>query len=110
MDSGFYLRFVLALAFVLGLIGLLAWAVRRLGLTGRLASTGGRERRLEIVEVRPLDAKRRLVLLRRDSVEHLVLTGATGDLLIESGIPAPEPVPSAWPGPAGQPGTDDPAA
>ena len=47
------------------------------------------ERRLALIEVRPIDAKRKLVLLRRDDREHLVLLGATGDLLIESGIEAP---------------------
>lgn len=89
MEPGLYLRFLVALVFVLGLIGLIAWLAKRFGLAGRLAPTAGRERRLEIVEVRPLDGKRRLVLLRRDSVEHLVLTGADSDLLIETGIRAP---------------------
>jgi hypothetical protein len=33
-----------------------------------------------------MDGKRRLVLIRRDGVEHLVLLGAAGDLVIERGI------------------------
>ena len=37
----------------------------------------------------PVDAKRRLVLLRRDSTDHLVLLGSGPDLLLEGGIPAP---------------------
>ncbi|WP_340118638.1 flagellar biosynthetic protein FliO [Pelagibius sp. 7325] len=92
MDFAEYLRFFVALGFVLVLIAGLAALVRRSGFGGRLtvAPSAGSERRLALVEVRPLDAKRKLVLLRRDDREHLVLLGASGDLLIESGIPARE--------------------
>jgi flagellar protein FliO/FliZ len=83
-----YLRFVLALVFVLALIGVIAWLARRFGLAGRMPTTRG-TRRLEVVEVAPLDARRRLVLLRRDRVEHLVLLGANADILIESGVTRP---------------------
>ena len=37
----------------------------------------------------PVDAKRRLVLIRRDNKEHLIILGADGELLIESGTTAP---------------------
>ncbi|MEW5703025.1 MAG: flagellar biosynthetic protein FliO [Pseudomonadota bacterium] len=92
MDVSQYLRFFLALAFVLGLIGLVGWAIRRFGFGGRIPATKARDRRLEVVEVLPLDARRRLLLLRRDDREHLVLlsAGQHADLLIESAIPAPE--------------------
>ncbi|WP_422367579.1 hypothetical protein [Pelagibius sp.] len=89
MDLAEYLRFFLALGFVLILIAILAALVRRSGLGDRLAvakTTAGR--RLDLIEVRPLDAKRKLVLLRRDDREHLVLLGSSSDLLIESDIPA----------------------
>lgn len=79
-----YWRFVLALGFVVLLIALCAWLARRLGLGGRLAIRGG-PRRLAIIEVLPLDAKRRLVLLKRDEVEHLLLLGNQSDLVIERG-------------------------
>jgi flagellar protein FliO/FliZ len=46
-------------------------------------------KRLSIVEVSPVDAKRRLVLVRRDGVEHLVLLGATNETVIETGIAPP---------------------
>ncbi len=95
MEIDVYFKFVLALVFVLGLIGGLAWAARRFGLGGRLTPNAGQARRLAVVEVMPLDARRRLVLLRRDATEHLVLLGAGPDLLLESGIAAPrspEPV------------------
>ena len=82
-----YIRFLLALVLVLGLIALLAWAARRFGFAAR--SVGGLRgrRRLTIAEILPIDARRRLVLLKRDEVEHLVLLGPTQDLLIET-IPA----------------------
>jgi len=88
-----YLRFLIALLFVLGLIGALAWAVRRFGLRGMgaMVTGGGRGRRLAVVEMATLDPRRRLVLVRRDGVEHLLLLGASADLVIETGVTAPAP-------------------
>ena len=78
---------VLALVFVLGLIGLLALLARRLGLGFPIRATQlGRDRRLDIVEVSPLDGKRRLVLIRRDHIEHLILISPNSELVIETGI------------------------
>jgi flagellar protein FliO/FliZ len=56
-----------------------------------LRLTGGRVRgrrgsRLGILEYHDIDKTRRLVLLRRDDIEHLVLIGGHQDLVIESGI------------------------
>jgi flagellar protein FliO/FliZ len=87
-----YTRFLLALVFVVALIALLAWLARRFGLAGRVgAAKAGR--RLAVVETAPLDGKRRLVLIRRDDTEHLVLVGAETALVIESGIRAARPTP-----------------
>jgi flagellar protein FliO/FliZ len=96
------LRFALALAAVLALIGFTGWVLRRLvasGLvTGTLLSVGpGRPQRLGIIEVRQLDVRRRLVLIRRDDVEHLLLLGATGEIVIETGIVAPASQPPVAP-------------
>ena len=90
MELSDYFRFVIALAFVLGLIGLLAWGAKRSGFIARPSIASGREQRLAILEVSPLDAKHRLVLIRRDDAEHLVLLGGTSDLLIERDIPTQE--------------------
>lgn len=79
------LRFVLALGFVLGLVALCSWLARYMGLAPRLSGNKG-SGRLEIVEIKPLDAKRKLVLVRRDDVEHLLLLNGERDLLIEQGI------------------------
>ncbi|MBM3518388.1 MAG: FliO/MopB family protein [Alphaproteobacteria bacterium] len=77
-----YLRFVFALLFVLGLIAAAALVARRFGLTARGSPRGITGRRLAIVEVAPVDGKRRLVLVRRDDTEHLVLLGLTADTII----------------------------
>lgn len=81
-----YLRFLMALGVVLALIGVGAWAVKRF-VVERGLPVGRRDaRRLQVVETLSLDARRKLVLLRRDGTEHLVLFGANQELLVESGI------------------------
>ena len=86
-----YFRFAIALVFVLALIGLLAWLAKRFGVAGAFARPRA-SRRLSVEESLPLDARHRLILVRRDTVEHLVLLGTGGDSLIESNIePPPEP-------------------
>ena len=56
---------------VLGLIGAAAWAVRRFG-AGRLGAVGtrGRQPRLAVIDQAPVDARRRLILIRRDNGGH----------------------------------------
>lgn len=94
MDMGLqgYLQFFFALVFVLALFGGLALVARRYGIGHRMATRPNAPRRLALVEVMALDAKRRVVLLRRDDTEHLVVLGPTGETVIESGI---RPTPSA---------------
>ena len=48
------------------------------------SSPGGTRKRLELIETEKIDGKRRVVLLRRDDVEHLLLVGGRADLLIET--------------------------
>lgn len=88
MDGDVLLRFFMALVFTLSLIGLLYWLVRRYA-PSRILAPSSASNRLQIMEVRTVDARHRLVLVRRDTVEHLVLLGAQGDLVIESGITGP---------------------
>jgi flagellar protein FliO/FliZ len=80
-------RFFLAFLIVLGLIGATAWAVRRFG-TGRLggASARGRQPRLGVIDYASVDARRRLILVRRDNVEHLLMIGGPTDVVVEANI------------------------
>lgn len=79
---------LLALAFVIALLAAFAYGIKRLGLIARVTvdQDGEQKRRLNIVEILPVDAKRRLVLIRRDDKEHLIMLGAERDLLIEQNI------------------------
>ncbi|MEI7932020.1 MAG: flagellar biosynthetic protein FliO [Alphaproteobacteria bacterium] len=69
-------QMIAALAVTLGLFGLGVWGMRRYGpeLTKRLASVRA-DRRLTVLETLILDPKSRLVLVRVDKVERLILIG-----------------------------------
>ena len=99
----------LGLALIAGLVLLVLYVLIR-------AISGARERRhraqnarISIVDVEEVDGRRRLVLVRRDEIEHLIMIGGANDLVIEGGIgqpvkegvrqparptPAPRPVPA----------------
>lgn len=84
-SGGAILNAVLALCIVLALIVLGLWGLKLLSNATRSA-TRGRNRRLMLVDALPIDAKRQLLIIRRDNVEHLLLTGGPQDMVIESGI------------------------
>jgi hypothetical protein len=68
------------------LIGIL-WIMRGRGGPSPFVR-GGRNRqpRLQVLDAAAVDARRRLVLVRRDDVEHLIMIGGPTDIVIESGI------------------------
>lgn len=82
MEWDAYLRTLLVLVFVLGLITGLAWLLRRFG-SGRFAMRPVHKRRLDVVEILALDSRRKLALVRCDGTEHLLLIGGATDLVIE---------------------------
>jgi hypothetical protein len=43
-------------------------------------------KRLEVVDQANVDGRRRLLIIRRDNVEHLIMTGGPVDVVIETGI------------------------
>ncbi|MDY0009510.1 MAG: flagellar biosynthetic protein FliO [Bdellovibrionales bacterium] len=111
MDAGIdstemYLKVVFSFAFVVALMLGFSWLLRKLG----IASPGmmpGAKRRLKIVEHLALDTRRRLVLVRRDDREHLIVIGGQGgDFLVETDIPAP---PEKQPAPQDIPQQEDTA-
>jgi flagellar protein FliO/FliZ len=94
IDLAAYLKLMGALALVLLLFTAAAWVAKRY-LPGAGGRAGGRAgRRLSVVEVAVLDTRRRLVLVRRDGVEHLILLGTTSETVIERGIGLPPLPPS----------------
>jgi flagellar protein FliO/FliZ len=86
-DPTQYLRFVAALIFVLALIGAGAYAMRALGFV-QAGARRANDKRLSIVESMLLDARRRLVIVRRDNKEYLLLLSPTGETLVDANIDA----------------------
>ncbi len=81
------LLFFFSFVAVLALIGLAAWLVRRFA-TNRLGANTNRGRmpRLAVIDAAAVDGRRRLVLVRRDNIEHLLMIGGPTDIVVESNI------------------------
>lgn len=81
------LTFILAFVAVLALIAALAWGVRRFA-GNRLGTNTNRGRmpRLAVIDAAAVDGRRRLVLVRRDNVEHLLMIGGPTDIVVEPNI------------------------
>jgi flagellar protein FliO/FliZ len=79
----FFFSFVVVLA----LIGAAAWLVRRFA-GNRLGANANRGRmpRLAVIDAAAVDGRRRLVLVRRDNVEHLLMIGGPTDIVVEPNI------------------------
>ncbi len=73
----YLLQVLFALLVTLGLIGLTAVALRKFapGIITRFQGVAAKERRLKLVETLVLDPTRRLVLIRLDNEERLILLG-----------------------------------
>src|SRR5450830_1990741 len=80
-------RFFIAFLVVLALIGMTAWLVRRFA-ANRLGggAARGRQPRLAVIDAATVDGRRRLVLIRRDNIEHLLMIGGPTDLVVEPNI------------------------
>lgn len=92
MPEDMLARMLFALGLVIGLLFLLAWAIKKFGVQLGLPVTLKKgAARLQLVEVTPIDAKHRLVLLRRDDVEHLLLMGGAQPVVIETSIQSNAP-------------------
>ena len=77
---------VVAFVIVLVLIGLAAWLIRRIG-TGRIdAAARSRQPRLAVIDSAAVDNRRKLVIIRRDNVEHLLMIGGPNDVVVEAAI------------------------
>jgi hypothetical protein len=80
------MQFAITAIVILALVAVAWWLVRRFT-GGRLgAANRGRLPRLAIVDAMPIDNRRKLVLVRRDNVEHLILIGGPSDVVVEPAI------------------------
>src|SRR5438034_763296 len=82
-------KMLIAFAVIFALLGIF-WVVMRFLLPGpRVGANGarGRQPRLGVLDAHSVDGRRKLVLIRRDNVEHLIMIGGPNDVVIESTIP-----------------------
>jgi len=81
------LRYFGALLLVLAMVGGAGLLARRFGVPGMTRAIG--DKRLAIVETLMVGPRQKLFIVRRDNVEHLVLSGPDGASVLETGIAAP---------------------
>ena len=77
-----YMNYIItaAIALAILIVGLLIFKTLSRSVRGR------KGQRLGISEYHEIDKTRRLVLVRRDDTEHLLLIGGAHDIVVESGI------------------------
>ena len=103
--GGLILQFTITVVVVLGLIAVVYWLVQRYSAGGLGRLNRGRMPRLAVIDAMAIDGRRRLVLVRRDNVEHLILLGGPSDVVVEQSIQRPRQRPIARPqaiGPAAE--------
>ena len=95
--GGLILQIATTVAVILGLIAVVYWLVRRYSGNGLGRLGRGRVPRLAVIDAMPIDGRRRLVLVRRDNVEHLILLGGPTDVVVEQAIQRPRQRPMGRP-------------
>lgn len=88
---------VLALAVVLLLFALFIFILKRL-MGGQTTQNRSRQPRIAVMDSAPVDSRRRLVLVRRDNIEHLILIGGPSDVVVEQNILRNAPLAQQRPG------------
>lgn len=69
------------LVFVIGLVFLTGWILKKFGAPNAGLPAGDRKKRLSVIEFRRIDPKNTLLLVACDSKEYLIVTGETTVLL-----------------------------
>lgn len=82
------MEWLLAFVVVVGLLGLAGWLLRGYIFGDQMPAIfgGSREKRIGVSDVANIDGRRKLMLIYRDGVEHLIMTGGPVDMLIEQNI------------------------
>jgi flagellar protein FliO/FliZ len=86
-EGQYALKMLFAFIVVFGVLALALWLARKFG-GERLSNAGtrGRQPRLAVIDATTVDGRRRLILIRRDNVEHLLMVGGPTDVVIEPNI------------------------
>jgi flagellar protein FliO/FliZ len=79
------LRVVFGFVAVLAMIGLTALAAKKAGLASIAGGIGGK-RRLAVREMLPLDARRRLAIVKCDDTEYLIILGVSGETIVDKSL------------------------
>jgi flagellar protein FliO/FliZ len=88
LDLNTLILAVAAILFVIAIGALLVWAFRTFfgGGTSSHGFLRSRDRRLGVVETASVDQRRKLILIRRDNVEQLIIIGGPVHMVVETGI------------------------
>jgi flagellar biogenesis protein FliO len=93
MDSVYYIKVLAAFVFVLALMYLIAYALKRWGGNGanaaqfrRLRGAGAKSGSLRIVDSTILDYRRRLVLVEYNKKGYLVMLGPQSETVVAAGV------------------------
>ncbi|MGB7432542.1 MAG: hypothetical protein WA921_08760 [Ahrensia sp.] len=85
--AGPIVSLIVSIILIAIVILVLVWVIR-IVLSGRFSLRHNPDLRLQVVDATAIDNRRKLVLVRRDNVEHLILIGGQNDLVVETGIGA----------------------
>ncbi len=83
METVDFSRFFLSLAFVIFLIWFSAFMLKRFGWDKKLRGATGATGRLQVAEVLYLDPKRKLLIVRADKKEYLLLVAGDSATLVD---------------------------
>lgn len=83
-------KYFFALVLVLGLMGGLWLLLKKAGNGFTPFFKNATKRRLSVIEVLPLDAKRKAMILRCDNSDHLIILGQTGETVVGHKITKPD--------------------
>ena len=87
MEAIDFTRVCLSLAFVIALIWFASWGLKKSGLDKRLRGVTGSGARLQVSDVLYIDPKRKLVLVRFDAREYLLLLSGDVTTVIDQLTP-----------------------
>ncbi|MFG1311639.1 flagellar biosynthetic protein FliO, partial [Xanthobacter tagetidis] len=93
----FPVRLGVAILVIAVLLGATVMLMRAIGGRRAIMTRGRSGPRLTLVDSLNVDARRKLMLVRRDDVEHLILIGGTSDIVVEADIGKAEAVAVAQP-------------